>query len=246
MKLPGMFAAGLFDGKPTTMWGCRGRAGVKRILTLIPDKPIMHEGGVRITVVMDQKMPLGKFHLMSTASADAKVLATPKFTKPPPTRVARYLNFGTLRDYKVKGKNWEGTGPYKKGGFGYLGKANPQTKDVSSWRLGDPLIKSYMEATHVRVDLPNGKYKLRLFFADLVFDQPGQREFKVTIEGKPLAENVDVVKLAKGKGRVFFVDVSTEVWDGHLDIRLQKVNGGEPIINALRLTSSGRLVGRHE
>jgi hypothetical protein len=51
-----------------------------------------------------------------------------------------------------------------------------------------------------RFDIPNGKYTLRLHFAE-TFDGitgPGQRVFTVTVQGKPALANFDVFKAAGG------------------------------------------------
>jgi hypothetical protein len=89
-----------------------------------------------------------------------------------------------------------------------------------------------------RFDLPNGKYTLRLHFAETYEDitGPGLRTFTVTIQGKPALPNFDVFKAAGGFAKPVIKEFKgLAVTDGKLLIKFTpepeapEINGIEVI-----------------
>jgi hypothetical protein len=75
-------------------------------------------------------------------------------------------------------------------------------------------------------DVPNGKYTVRLHFAEIydLIAKEGMRTFTVTLQGKPVLEKFDITKDAGGFAKVTvkeFKDI--EVTDGKLMIGFDKV-----------------------
>lgn len=61
------------------------------------------------------------------------------------------------------------------------------------------------------IGIQNGKYTLRLHFAEPYFTAPGQRRFDVAVDGKPVYENLDVVADAGRKLMALVKEVPVEV-----------------------------------
>jgi hypothetical protein len=80
--------------------------------------------------------------------------------------------------------------------------------------------------TSYRFDVPDGKYTVRLHFAEIyeLIAAPGIRIFTVSLQGKPVLEKFDITKDAGGFGKVVvkeFKDVA--VTDGKLVIGFEKI-----------------------
>jgi len=74
-----------------------------------------------------------------------------------------------------------------------------------------------------RIPLPSGRYCVTLHFAEFVFSQTGKRQFDVLIEGHPVLDGYDPVRVgfATADTRTFVAGVS----DGFLDVEtVHKVN----------------------
>jgi hypothetical protein len=73
-----------------------------------------------------------------------------------------------------------------------------------------------MSAYHIPV--VNGTYQVNLLEAETYFAAAGKRVFSVTAEGKTVAKNVDIFKLAGGKNIGYWIKFTTTVTDGKLDL----------------------------
>ncbi|MGH9460324.1 MAG: malectin domain-containing carbohydrate-binding protein, partial [Vicinamibacteria bacterium] len=73
-----------------------------------------------------------------------------------------------------------------------------------------------------RVSLPVGRYRVRLKFAEIFFDRPGERVFSVRIEGQDALRDFDIVKEV---GALTPIDKDFDVYveDGVLDIDFDAV-----------------------
>ena len=73
--------------------------------------------------------------------------------------------------------------------------------------------------TAFRRPLPNGKYTVKLHFAETYegINGPGQRVFSYQVEGQAF-KDFDVFKSAGGALRAYVETVAVEVRDGSLDI----------------------------
>jgi len=73
-----------------------------------------------------------------------------------------------------------------------------------------------------QLPLPNGNYTVTLKFAELAYDKPGARVFGVKVQGKILAEKLDICALA-GKNKAFDIKTEVKVSDGALSIDFQSL-----------------------
>jgi hypothetical protein len=90
-----------------------------------------------------------------------------------------------------------------------------------------------------RFDVPNGRYEVELWFAEIFFDEPGERVFDVLIELQPVFDNLDVVAQAGGAFRALIKRFEADVSDEQLNVGFVRdwANGREnPIVNAIRVT----------
>lgn len=87
--------------------------------------------------------------------------------------------------------------------------------------------------------LPNGKYTVKLHFAETYEELtgPGQRVFSFNVEGKEF-KDFDVAKKAGGVRRAYIETVEVTVTDGSLDITFTS-QVENPEINALEIIPAG-------
>jgi len=87
-----------------------------------------------------------------------------------------------------------------------------------------------------KFDVPNGRYLLRLHFAetyDGITDE-GMRVFSIEAEGKTILEDFDVYKEAEGRNKAIVRNSVVEVSDGSLDITFVP-NVQNPEINGIEV-----------
>lgn len=87
------------------------------------------------------------------------------------------------------------------------------------------------------LNVPNGKYKVTLKFADCWQTKPGIRIFDVLLQDKKVIEKLDLVEKA-GHGKVFDITSDVEVTDGQLKITFNK-HKGEPSLAAVSIEGEG-------
>jgi beta-galactosidase len=114
---------------------------------------------------------------------------------PPFTSLA--INVGSNAQYLDEaGTIWVEDRPYQKGSFGYI-SGDPKffaRKQVVKNTNDVPLYYSYREGIKAyRLDVPDGIYKVRLYFAENDSLQNGQRVFNVNINTRPVIKNLDLV-----------------------------------------------------
>jgi hypothetical protein len=156
-----------------------------------------------------------------------------------------FVNCGADAHYVDSfGRHWSADREYTAGSWGYVsgtlawatGREIEGTEDgrlYQTQRYGDGGSFAY------RFDVPNGRYEVELRFAEIFFDEPGERIFDVWIEGQTLLDDFDVVDQAEGPFRALIRTFTVELDDEQLNVRFARdwVNGIEnPIINALRVT----------
>ena len=74
-----------------------------------------------------------------------------------------------------------------------------------------------------RIPVVNGKYDVHLLEAETYFNAVGQRVFNVSAEGKNVAKNVDIYKLAGGKNKSYWLSFTMTVSDGVLDLGFKNI-----------------------
>jgi hypothetical protein len=156
-----------------------------------------------------------------------------------------FVNCGADAPYVDSlGRHWSADREYRAGSWGHVsgtlawatGREIEGTEDsrlYQTQRFGDGGSFAY------RFDVPNGRYEVELRFAEIFFDEPGERIFDVWIEGQTLLDDFDVVDQAEGAFRALIRTFTVELDDEQLNVRFARdwVDGVEnPIINALRVT----------
>jgi hypothetical protein len=153
--------------------------------------------------------------------------------------IAYYVDCGSSVDYVDNlGLTWSADRAYTAGSWGYVGQsaAFSNAREIAG-TSNDGLYQTARYAWGsfgYRFDVPNGTYRVSLYFAEIYFASQGRRRFNVSIEMQPELQNYDIVVAAGGwliaRAETFEAYVS----DGHLDVDLAPVVG-EPMINVLRV-----------
>ena len=120
---------------------------------------------------------------------------------------------------------------------GFAGGDVIERPDLQIANTQDPLI---YRAEHYSMDsfswpLPNGKYQVKLHFAE-TFDGitgPGERVFSFTVQGQEF-KDFDVWKKAGGPLRAYVETVNVEITDGKLSIKFIS-NVENPQINGIEI-----------
>lgn len=141
------------------------------------------------------------------------------------------------------GKAWAADRPFVAGEWGYVGGEALRFDTPIGGTATPPLYRTCRRWTDVagpgyRISLANGRYQVRLKFAEGVFDLPAQRRFAVTIEEQVVLSDFDILTAAGGPNlaapdQVFVADV----YDGELTLGFVTTTGlGESLLNAIEVT----------
>jgi beta-galactosidase len=106
------------------------------------------------------------------------------------------VNVGSTSQYvDAAGLVWEADQEYAPGGWGHTGGAPANTKSNILGSADDPLYQTLMQGlASYRFDVPDGNYEIELRFVEYYFQQPGERVFSVSLNGKPVIVNLDLVR----------------------------------------------------
>ena len=155
------------------------------------------------------------------------------------------LNAGGSSYNDKFGNTWEADQAYNSStNYGYVGGLTYKTIDAIANTVDDPLFQSerYWMAAY-RFNLPNGKYTVRLLFAEVYFKAPSQRLMSVKIEGQLRLNNLDIYAVV-GHDVAMATAFSAQVNDGRLDIdfsataNLPKISAIAVISNDVQTSSS--------
>ena len=120
---------------------------------------------------------------------------------------------------------------------GFEGGEVIERPDIAIANTSDPMI---YRAEHYSMDsfswpLPNGKYQVKLHFAETYdgITGPGERVFSFTVQGHEF-KDFDVWKKAGGPLRAYVETVDVEVTDGKLSIKFTP-NVENPQINGIEI-----------
>ena len=85
--------------------------------------------------------------------------------------------------------------------------------------------------------LKSATFSVRLYFADPEYQEVGQRQFDIAINGRAVAEKFDIAQAAGGKMRTTVQEYENIKIDGSLKIEL-KPRQGEPILSGIEILPS--------
>lgn len=151
---------------------------------------------------------------------------------PPETELR--LNAGGNAYLAADSAWWRHDGLYFPGGAGFIGGHVDSTADMIAQTGDDYLYQTArlgMEAC--LIDLPNGRYLVRLHFAEIALHAPRQRVFNVSLEGSSFLEGYDIYALA-GHDAAISEAALVEVVDGQLAVVFTAA-AGEPLLSAIEV-----------
>ena len=148
------------------------------------------------------------------------------------------INVGSQAQYlDASGTIWVEDRAYQKGSFGYQsGEAEffPR-KEIVKGTNDVPLYYSYREGLNsYKLDVPRGLYQLTLFFSEADSIAAGGRVFTVLVNGKPVIEDLDLVRsygFEQAVKRTFIVPVA-EGQGVKIDFKVTK---GKSLLSGLKL-----------
>lgn len=160
-------------------------------------------------------------------------------------KIVHRISAGAEKEYvTAAGVKWLADREFtEEGGFGAIGgltivRTDPETVD------GTDAPKVYLTERYsmdgYRFNVPNGKYAVRLHFAETYdgITKAGERLFTVKIQGKAVLEDFDVFKTAGGFAKPITKEFPAEVTDGKLLIEFV-TNVQNPEINGIEIFTGG-------
>jgi hypothetical protein len=157
----------------------------------------------------------------TTKPASTTPAAQPKSAPAPQPKapVAIRINAGGKRYVDKSGQTWVADKSYVSGLTASTSNAIAGTNDDVLYQTERYDNTRSSTPTRYRIGTPNGKYKVRLHFAET--HEPlfgaGKRTFDVKVEDKVAISRLDIFRRV-GANRALTIDVTTTVTDGYLDI----------------------------
>jgi beta-galactosidase len=136
----------------------------------------------------------------------------------------------------ANGLVWLGDQPYVAGGFGYVGGTPTMfDKDLPiTFTPQPPLYFTYQEGlSSYKLDVPDGEYEVELLFAE-PSAKPGERVFGVSVNGRSIAEALDL-SASHGIARAVTYPARVTASGGAgITVQFVPVNG-KAILNAIHV-----------
>jgi hypothetical protein len=171
--------------------------------------------------------------LIEGDSVELSKLPEPLEGKP----VAR-VNCGAALTYKAPDNAaWSPDRPYEQGkSWGHLGDGGRVVRNeaVAGTALQQLYLRERYGMDAYRFDLPEGRYVVRLHFAEGWVKGPGQRVFDVKINGKTVLDDFDIFEQAGGQRRAIHRDIAVDVGGKGLTISFEKIEDN-PSINGIEI-----------
>jgi len=135
------------------------------------------------------------------------------------------------------GHGWFAEQSYKPGAFGNVNGAMADRGQIAIGQTDNPQIyrTELWGQDAYRITVPNGKYALRLHWAETYGLGPGGRTFDVVVEGKTVLKDFDATREAGGVKKGVVKEIEVEVTDGVLDIEFPHKEGVTPMINGIEV-----------
>ena len=224
----------LVDGNEDTKWSVRGRGKELTSVILIPRRTLTVRPQTKFRLTLHQETPLGLFRVLGTsASANWQIESMRRQMERADQPLALHVNFGGPKWTDPEGTTWLPSRAYKEGSWGHVGGQAQVRKGAASKAVC--LDSAIVGISAFRVDLPNGRYDVTLFFSEHWVTKPGQRVFTIQVESDPPVP-VDSFVAAGSGNKVFAPSAPVVVKDGRLDIVFRKASGTGPILNAISIT----------
>jgi len=153
---------------------------------------------------------------------------------PSPTRLAIRVNCGGPA-YRDKADHlWAADREYKPGGWGYIGGLVYSTANAIANTEDDLLYQSERWGDfYYLFDIPNGKYRVTLRFAEIYRDNVSGRIFSAHLEGHPVITDLDLVAKV-GRDAAYDQVFTVDLRDGQLGVGFIK-RAESPKISAIAI-----------
>ena len=153
------------------------------------------------------------------------------------TKYERFVNVGGAAVSFPDGTQYVGDRPYADGRFGWTGPNTVRTTTHPIAGTAYPKVfRSQREGMgSYRFTVPNGRYRVRLEFAELAGLSEFGRIMDVFAEGSLRFNNLDVAGRV-GRWRALSLTFETQVHDGLLVVRFANALGAPPVLNGIRVT----------
>jgi len=148
------------------------------------------------------------------------------------------INAGGQAYTTGSGATYRADRAFAPGAFGYVGVSDPLvSSELVAGTTDDQLYQdARLGMRAYRLDVPNGRYRVDLHFAELGSAAQSQRRvFDVTIEGANVLDNLNVAEAAGGRFRALVESFDVRVRGGDLRIGFD-AGRGRTLINAVRVT----------
>ncbi|MBN2091175.1 FG-GAP repeat protein [candidate division KSB1 bacterium] len=224
-------------GSPLS-WKIIKGANLNWITSVVPDTgDIVSAQTMAITIKVDRtNLAVGDYSGTLTVGSNAgNQTVNVKIQKAAAIAYSQRINAGGDIFTDVDGNIWAADQAYQTGGFGYVGGKTYSTGDLISGTSKQPLYKSERWGmTAYQFDVPNGKYKIVLHFAELYFTQTLKRIFSVAIEGQTVLNKLDIFQKAGHDVALSFTYSDIQVTDGTLNITFTP-SADSPKISAIEV-----------
>lgn len=229
---------GLVDGNPSTKWTVREDDIDSVSVILKPEKRLTVLPQTKLRLTLHQESSLGLFRFRGTSGNAAGKISTLKQTiEKDNAPFALHVNLGAGSWKDPENRTWTKTKAYEKGSWGHEGGQVAAT-DASD-KAPRFLKSAFVGIRAFRADVPNGKYKVTLFFTPHGLTRRSKkvndRVFSVQAESLPPTP-VNLFQATSSGTRVFAPSTEVVVKDGRLDIVFEKIAGLSPLLNAISIT----------
>jgi beta-galactosidase len=146
------------------------------------------------------------------------------------------VNVGTEAQFADgTGLPWAGDQPFRPGSFGHEGGSAKRTGAIITGTEQVPLFITYQEGlTGYRFDVPDGEYEVEMLFAEAKETERGRRVFGVSVNGRVVAERLDLAAEAGRGGAVRLMTRTVAAKGAGVRVAFTPI-AGAPILNAIRI-----------
>ncbi len=157
---------------------------------------------------------------------------------PPVPEIVIRVNAGGGRYVASNGHEWSADQPFSQGSWGYVGGRTYSTNDAIANTEDDPLYQTErFSMRYYRFTLPEpGRYRARMLFAEIFYNNVGVRRFNVKLEGNRVLNALDIYAEAGHDGALAY-EFQVDVTDGILDIETERISDS-PKFAAIEVSSS--------
>ena len=123
----------------------------------------------------------------------------------------------------------------------FVGGGTAETTNLMTNTMDDFLYQSERHGNFsYRFPVTNGSYFVKLYFAEISYTAPGQRQFDLFLEDTEVISDLDVYATSGTNDRAYTVEFKTTVSDGFLDVNVN-ADIDQAKISAIKITTLGDL-----